>query len=98
MSEGLGWGRQGAHLLLLLLPPQRIQHSGSSTHTHTHTLKCTFGWKTFVRKRTEGGTSGYCSGTLMASSNTPPSNGVSLGPCARREAGSHSGMRRSGQA
>jgi hypothetical protein len=32
------------------------------------TLKCTFGWKIFILKRTVGGTSGYCSGTLMDSS------------------------------
>eukprot|EP00955_Chlamydomonas_euryale_P061066 357902-Chlamydomonas_euryale.AAC.10 len=44
-------------------------------------LKCTLGWKTLVRKRTTGGTSGYCSGTLIASSNVPPSYGVSFGPC-----------------
>jgi hypothetical protein len=49
------------------------------------TLKCTFGWKIFVLKRTEGGTSGYCSGTLMDSSNVPPSNGVSVGPCSAEE-------------
>jgi hypothetical protein len=36
-------------------------------------LKCTLGWKILVRYRTLGGTSGYCSGTLMISSNVPPS-------------------------
>ena len=45
------------------------------------TLKCTLGWKILVRNETVGGTSGYWSGTLIASSNRPPENGVSSGPC-----------------
>mmetsp|Transcript_20035 Transcript_20035/g.61721 ORF Transcript_20035/g.61721 Transcript_20035/m.61721 type:complete len:218 (-) Transcript_20035:145-798(-) len=40
----------------------------------------TFGWKTGVTKRSDGGASGYCAGTVNASSKTPPANGVSSGP------------------
>lgn len=48
-----------------------------------HTLKCTLGWKIFVLKRTAGATRGYCCGTLSTTSNTPPSKGVSFGPCGK---------------
>lgn len=37
-----------------------------------------------MRKDTVGGTSGYWSGTRIASSNRPPENGVSSGPCSGR--------------
>ena len=49
--------------------------------SRARTLKWTFGWKIFVLYRTEGGISGYCSGTLSSSSKVPPSKGVSAGPC-----------------
>lgn len=68
----------------LRLPRAPAAVSPSSSHT----LKCTLGWKTFVRYRTAGATSGYCSGTSMTSSKVPPSKGVSLGPCSSR-AGTH---------
>jgi hypothetical protein len=51
------------------------------------TLKCTLGWKIRVRKRTLGGARGYCSGTLIINSKTPPSYGVSLGPCPMQHRG-----------
>ena len=53
----------------------------TASASRVRTLKWTFGWKIFVLYRTEGGTSGYCSGTLSSSSKVPPSKGVSAGPC-----------------
>lgn len=55
------------------------------------TLKCTLGWKILVRYRTAGGTKGYCSGTFTSTSNTPPSYGVSLGPCTTKSIIKHHG-------
>lgn len=43
-------------------------------------MKSTFGWNTFVTKRTCGGASGYELVQTIFSSKRPPSYGVPVGP------------------